>query len=250
MDCCSPTLLADTLTLDAAFYFTTGLVMSLGHCTGMCGPLVSAYAVAQCNACPSGKKPGISNFLTYNAGRISSYTVLGLALGFVGSAARLDDSRVWQAWLALAVGAIMLLLAVGLAGWLPTQRWVESSRLAAVVVGKMRGLLTAQDPGRRFLLGVGNGFLPCGPVYVMAIGTMTAATPWLGAGAMALYGLGTLPVLVALGLGVGRIGPKLQSRLTGLGAFLVLLIALQLGLRGAATLGWIGHLRFGDVVIF
>ena len=60
----------------------------------------------------------------------------------------------------------------------------------------MRGLLTAQDPGRRFLLGVGNGFLPCGPVYVMAVGTLAAASPWLGAGAMALYGLGTLPVMV------------------------------------------------------
>ncbi len=250
MDCCSPNLLADRTSLDAVFYFTTGLLMSLGHCTGMCGPLVSAYAVAQCNACPSGRKPGLGNFLTYNAGRISSYAAIGLILGFVGSAARLGGSQQVQAWLALAVGAMMLLLGLGLAGWLPTQRWVESSRLAAAVVSRMRGLLTAQDPGRRFLLGVGNGFLPCGPVYVMAVGTLVAASPWLGAGAMALYGLGTVPVMVALGLGAGRLGPALQRRLTGLGAAVVLLLAVQLGLRGAATLGWIGHWRVGEVVMF
>lgn len=250
MDCCSPTLLADQTTLDAAFYFTTGLLMSLGHCTGMCGPLVSAYAVAQCNACPTGRKPGLVNFLTYNAGRISSYAAIGLALGLVGSAARLGEGQQIQAWLALAVGALMLLLGLGLTGWLPTQRWVESSRLAGLVVGRMRGLLTAQDPGRRYLLGVGNGLLPCGPVYVMAVGTLAAASPWLGAGAMALYGLGTVPVMVALGLGAGRLGPALQRRLTGLGAAVVLLLALQLGLRGAATLGWIGHWRMGEVVIF
>jgi sulfite exporter TauE/SafE len=67
---------------------------------------------------------------------------------------------------------------------------------------------------------------------------------------MAMYGLGTLPVLVALGLGAGRVGPALQKRLTWLGALVVLLLAAQLGLRGAATLGWIGHWRLGEVVIF
>jgi sulfite exporter TauE/SafE len=250
VDCCSPTLLPDQPALDAAFYFTTGLLMSLGHCTGMCGPLVSAYAVAQCQGCPSGRKPGLGNFLTYNAGRIASYATIGLILGLVGSAASLDRSQRAQAWLALAVGAVMLLLGLGLAGWLPTRRWVESSRLAGVVVGRMRGLLGAQDPGRRFLLGVGNGFLPCGPVYVMAVGTLAAASPWLGAGAMALYGLGTLPVMVALGLGAGHLGPALQRRLTGLGAVVVLLVAVQLGLRGAATLGWIAHWRIGELVLF
>jgi sulfite exporter TauE/SafE len=250
VDCCSPALMPDTPTVDAMLYFTTGLLMSLGHCTGMCGPLVSAYAVAQCNACPTGRKPGVWNFLVYNSGRITSYALIGLVLGLVGTAAQLEDSRTVQSVLAMVAGALMLLLAVGLTGKLPTGRWVESSALGAIVIGRMRNLLTAQDPGRRYLLGVGNGFLPCGPVYAMAAGTLAAASPWAGAGAMALFGLGTLPVLMLLGLGAGRIGPAVQRRLTWLGAVVMLMVALQLGARGAAGLGWIGHWRIGEFVIF
>lgn len=251
MDCCGPGLMVDAPTRDALFYLTTGLLMSLGHCTGMCGPLVAAYANAQCQACPGMKTPGqIGSFLTYHAGRTLTYACIGLVFGMVGQASRLAGSRGFQGSLSLAVGALMLLLALGLFGWLPTQRWVESSVLGTRVIGRMRGLLTATRPTSRFALGMANGLLPCGPVYAMAIGTLAAASPWLGAGAMALFGLGTIPVLVVLGLGAGRIGQGLQRKFNALGAVVVLLIAVQLGLRGAAALGWVGHLRWGDFVVW
>jgi len=254
VDCCSPTLLADAPTLDAMFYFTTGLLMSLGHCTGMCGPLVTAYAVAQCGSCPSGTKLGtgglLGSFSVYHLGRITSYALIGLVLGLLGSSSQLAGNQTVQAVVALTVGALMLVLALGLAGWLPMNKRLESGRLTTLVIGRMRGLLSATRPQHRFLVGMGNGLLPCGPVYVMAMGTLAAASPWLGAGAMALFGLGTLPVLIVLGLGAGRIGPTLQKRFNHLGVVVVLLLAMQLGLRGAAALGWVGHWRIGEVVIW
>jgi uncharacterized protein len=251
MDCCGPGLMADVPTRDALFYLTTGLLMSLGHCTGMCGPLVAAYANAQCQACPGQQTGGqVASFLTYHAGRVTTYASIGLVFGLVGQTSQLAGSRGLQGGLSLGVGGLMLLLALGLFGWLPTQRWVESGSLGSAVIGRMRGLLTTTRVPGRFALGMANGLLPCGPVYAMAIGTLAAASPWLGAGAMALFGLGTVPVLVVLGLGAGRIGPGLQRRFNALGAAVVLILALQLGLRGASALGWIGHLRFGDVVIW
>jgi len=102
----------------------------------------------------------------------------------------------------------------------------------------------------RYLLGVANGFLPCGPVYAMAIGTVAAARPLAGAGAMAIYGLGTLPVLLILGLGAGRLAPSLARGFTRVGALLVVLIGVQLILRGAAVYGWVGHFRYDDIVIW
>jgi len=241
----------DVPTRDALFYLTTGLLMSLGHCTGMCGPLVVAYANAQCRACPGmGAPRQVASFLTYHVGRITTYAAIGFVFGLVGQASQLTGSRGFQGGLSLGVGVLMLLLAVGLVGWLPTNRWVESSGLGTAVIGRMRGLLGATNPASRFAMGLANGLLPCGPVYAMAIGTLAAASPWLGAGAMALFGLGTVPLLVVLGLGAGRIGPKLQRRFNSLGAVVVLVIALQLGLRGAAALGWIGHLRFGEFVVW
>lgn len=251
MDCCGPGLMVDAPTRDALFYLTTGLLMSLGHCTGMCGPLVAAYANAQCQACP-GMSPvrQTGAFITYHLGRITTYAAIGLLFGLVGQASQLAGSRALQGGVSLAVGIMMLLLGLGLFGALPTQRWVESSSLGTRVIGRMRGLLGATNPASRYGMGMANGLLPCGPVYAMAVGTLAAASPWMGAGAMALFGLGTIPVLVVLGLGAGRVGPKLQKKFNSLGAVVVLLLALQLGLRGAAAMGWIGHLRWGEFVVF
>ena len=77
-----------------------------------------------------------------------------------------------------------------------------------------------------------------------------AARPLAGAAAMLLFGLGTIPVLIAFALGAARISPAAQRRFNQLTAVLVLLIGVQLALRGAAALGWIGHLRFGSFVIY
>lgn len=247
MDCCHPGLMADTPTIDAVVYLTTGFFMSLGHCLGMCGPLVAAYAAAQGRGRRLAALPA---HLTYHAGRLTTYAALGLGLGLLGSATRLTGSAAFQGGLSLLVGVLMLALSLGLAGWLPTQRWVESSRLGGAVARRARGLLGTRRHGGRFLLGVANGLLPCGPVYAMALGTVTAAKPLLGAGAMAMYGFGTVPVLVAAGLGAGRLGPVLQKRFNRAGSLLVLVIGIQLMLRGAAALEWVGHLRIGDVVFW
>jgi len=59
-----------------------------------------------------------------------------------------------------------------------------------------------------------------------------------------------VPLLVVLGLGAGKIGPGLQKKFNSLGAVVVLLIAAQLGLRGAAALGWVGHLKWGEFVVW
>lgn len=247
MECCHPGLMADAPTLDAMVYLSTGFLMSLGHCLGMCGPLVAAYASAQGR---QGRFGAVAAHLVYHAGRLTTYALLGLLLGLLGSATRLAGRVEVQGGLSLGVGLLMLALGGGLAGWLPTQRWVEGSGVATGLVRRARGLLATRRHGGRYLLGVANGLLPCGPVYAMALGTVTAARPALGAGAMALFGLGTVPVLVAAGLGAGRLGPALQRRFHLAGALLVLLIGVQLVLRGAAAFGWVNHLRFGEVVIW
>ncbi len=242
--------MAEAAALDAALFLTTGFMISLGHCTGMCGPLVSAYAVAQ--GTPERRTlRAVPSLLVYHLGRLGAYGLIGLGFGLVGSATRLPDGgQILQGGLALVIGLLMGLLALGLLGWLPTQRWIESNRLGQAVTARMPELLQTRHVGGRFLLGVANGFLPCGPVYAMALGTVATARPVLGGGAMMLYGLGTLPVLLAVGLGAGRLGPAKQVRFNRLGAALVLLIGVQLVLRGMAAIGWIGHLKFGEFVVW
>jgi sulfite exporter TauE/SafE len=241
--------MAEAPVLDGLLYFSTGFLMSLGHCLGMCGPLLGAVALAQQPRRP-GMAAQVPGLLVYHGGRITSYALIGLAAGLVGSTARLGDNLDWQAGLSLFAGLLMVLLAAGLAGWLPTQRWVESSGLSRQVSRWLQRALQSSRPGSRLALGVANGFLPCGPVYAMALGALAAASPWLGAGAMALYGAGTLPVLLVFGLGAARLGPVVRSRLQGVGAVLVLVVGAQLMLRAAAAWGLVGHVRVGEVVLW
>ena len=67
---------------------------------------------------------------------------------------------------------------------------------------------------------------------------------------MLAYGLGTVPALVVLGLGAGHIPARLRTRFFRLGALLVLVIGLQLSLRGLSALGVVPHLKFGEFVVW
>ena len=235
--------------LDAALLVGTGLAMSLGHCLGMCGPLVASLAGAQ-----RARGMRISAIaraqLLHHFGRIASYALIGLTLASVGSTVRMAGvGRGLQGALSLAIGILMMVLGLGLLGWLPTRRWIESGRLAGVVVQWTRRLRERARGPSWLLLGMANGFLPCGPVYAVAAGTVTA-TPLGGAGAMALFGLGTIPALFFFALGAGRLSPAVQSRFNRLAAGLVILIGFQLACRGAAALGWIGHARIGELVLW
>jgi sulfite exporter TauE/SafE len=235
--------------LDVLMLMGAGLAMSFGHCLGMCGPLVAGLAGAQR---AGGLRVGriATAHLVYHSGRIGSYALIGLLFASVGSALGLAaGSRELQGVLSLVVGALMCLLGVGLFGLLPVRSLLESRRLAGLVMRVTALLRQRRGAGSWFLLGVANGFLPCGPVYAVATGTV-ASRPLAGAAAMLLFGLGTVPALVAFALGAARISPAVQRRFNRLMAVLVLLIGLQLALRGTAALGWIGHLRFGSLVLY
>ncbi len=78
----------------------------------------------------------------------------------------------------------------------------------------------------------------------------STASLWRGGAAMLGFGLGTLPVLMILGLGVSRLSIRIRTLFHRLAAILLLLIAVQLILRGLASWGVIAHLRFGEFVIW
>jgi hypothetical protein len=249
LDCCS-TLSPETLPLDIVLLAGTGLAISLGHCIGMCGPLVGVYSLRQRALGITGWRL-LPQLLLYHAGRLLGYASIGFALGLLGSATLLTtDGKAAQGALSCVLGLFMLLLGCGLAGWLPTRRWVESGFLQRFVARRMGGLLDADTPGRRFTLGVGNGFLPCGPVYMVALTAAAAGNGWRGALAMLAFGVGTLPVLLVLGLGVGQLAGRARRFFNGLGVALVLVLACQLILRGLAAWNLVPHLRFGEFVIW
>jgi sulfite exporter TauE/SafE len=144
----------------------------------------------------------------------------------------------------------MLLLALGLLGLLPTQRWVEQAWPGNIAARFLRSITTARSRGKQLLLGVANGFLPCGPVAAVAMSAAGTGKPGAGALSMLVYGLGTLPALLILGAGVATISARARQSMYRVGAILVLLTGLQLAARGMHAFGWIPGLAFGRIVIW
>jgi sulfite exporter TauE/SafE len=215
----------------------------------MCGPIVSAFSVAQRRR--EGPPPLWPPLARYHLGRILSYVVIGGALGLVGAMSRLSSSaQAVQGGISIGAGVLVLALGLGLLGILPAQRWVESRAMGRRVSRWIGSLLGGESWRRQLTLGIANGFLPCGPVVAVALAAAAAANPLHSMGAMAVYGLGTVPVLVVIGLGIHRLSALARARYFRLGSVLVLLIAVQLGLRGMAQVGVVGHVRVGDLVLW
>ncbi len=140
--------------------FALGLLGSL-HCAAMCGPLMLALPVS-----PSGPVRFVIGRFTYQLGRIATYCLLGLVAGFIGKSILLAG---FQRWLSIALGLAMI------AGWLLSRRAAMSTpviRLVATLKAAMSTQLRRRSFQSLALLGLLNGLLPCGLVYVALAGAV------------------------------------------------------------------------------
>lgn len=202
--------------------FILGLAGSL-HCAGMCGPLALALP---------GRQAGGAGFLlsrvAYNLGRIVTYCCLGVLFGLLGQGLLLAGI---QRWVSLALGIALLaglFSSRKLAVWAPATTLVEASK------ARMSALLRRRSLATLGLLGLLNGLLPCGLVYVACAGAVATGGTLAGAHYMAAFGAGTVPMMLALSLS-GRLVPvSLRLQLRRLVPVSVFLIAALLILRGMA----------------
>lgn len=200
--------------------FVLGLVGSL-HCAGMCGPLALALPVR-----PATSAQFILGRVAYNGGRIVTYCVLGVVFGLVGRSLLLAGL---QRWTSIALG---LLLLAGLVSTRKLALWRPVTVLVGYLKASMGSLLTRPSASSLGLLGLLNGLLPCGLVYVAGAAATSTSGPFQGLQYMAAFGLGTVPMLLAISLS-GRLVPmQLRLQLRKLIPASVFLLAALLILRG------------------
>ncbi|MEJ2301817.1 MAG: sulfite exporter TauE/SafE family protein [Anaerolineales bacterium] len=225
--------------------FLSGLLGSLGHCLGMCGPLVLMVGaqfggVAWTRALP--------RYLLYHASRIVVYGLLGSIAGVLGSLVGLGGGlNHITGTISLILGAGIILLGLRYLGWLPLGKLEGSSE----VVGRMMNKALRRG-GLQGLASLGalNGLLPCGLVYSALLAAAATGAPLKAAVAMVAFGAGTLPALLVLGLGAGMLSIPSRQFMSRVAGLLVMLIGVQLILRGAAGLGWMGHWKPAGLMIF
>lgn len=211
----------------------TGLLGGFGHCVGMCGPLVGAVSLA---AGPSmGQRRLLAGHLLYNAGRITTYALLGGTMGMAGSFVNVAGRMAGlQDAVAVAAGALMILLGLGAAGVAGWASRVEA-RAAGHVFSLARTMLAGGGPGRFYPLGLVMGFLPCGLSYTAFLGAAATGGPAQGLAFALAFALGTVPAMLAAGAVATALGARLRGALYRAGGLLVALLGALFVARG---LGW------------
>lgn len=247
MDCCQTPV---QIELQLAVLVAAGFTMSLGHCAGMCGPIAAAHGLRQRAAGNRGARLARS-LIWYHSGRLAAYVLIGSV--FAGmSQIGIEISDAARGGVSIAAGLGMGVLVVGATGRFPSH-WHAPAVLAdrsSCYIGKLLGATTAV---RQAGLGVANGLLPCGPVATVAFaaaGAAAAGAFWNAGLAMLAYGVGTIPVLAAIACGTSWASARTRARVSRIGSVLLFLISVQLVLRGAAAIGWIGHLAVREVVLW
>ena len=197
-----------------------GVVGSL-HCAGMCGPLALALPPAGDSA-----PAYAAGRLAYNLGRIVTYCLMGVVFGLAGKTLLLAGV---QRWVSMALG--MLLLA-GLFGSRRLALWRPVTALVGQLKRRMGGLLRQKSFVAMTTLGLLNGLLPCGLVYVACAGATATGGVLTGVCYMAAFGLGTVPMMLAISLSGKLVPIRLRLKLRAAIPVSVFLLATLLILRG------------------
>ena len=176
--------------------FSMGLFGSL-HCVGMCGPI--AWSVSSMG---NGQmKSGIFQAIQYNTGRVVTYAMLGLLLGMIGELIILTDFQKVFSIIAGGFLVVLFLLSLDIERLLNRSHWY---RLAYSNVSNMLSSLLSKGAVKYpFLLGVVNGLLPCGLVYLALTGSVVSGGSIEGTSFMLLFGLGTFPAMIGIMI-IGR----------------------------------------------
>jgi uncharacterized protein len=171
--------------LYTAFIF--GLISSF-HCIGMCGPIALMLPVDRTN---QSKK--VIQIITYHIGRLSAYAAIGLVFGLLGKGLFLAGI---QQKLSIFIGVLMILVI------LIPERVIARYNFSKPVfrfISKIKTSLGKQFKNKSykslFTIGLLNGFLPCGMVYVALFGAMAMQSESLGVLYMILFGIGTVPMM-------------------------------------------------------
>lgn len=200
-----------------------GLISSF-HCVGMCGPLALALPVHHLQRMQQALAIGL-----YNIGRVTTYAALGGLFGWLGRGIYIAG---FQQWFSIIMGILILVLAVLFyflnksvsPGWL---------RVFHVGIQRIMGkLLQKSRLVHYLLLGMANGLLPCGMVYLAIAGALTTTGVQQSVLFMAAFGAGTLPAMLILSFFGIHIKLSLRQQIKKAVPFIIAGMAVLLILRG------------------
>ncbi|MGB5961351.1 MAG: sulfite exporter TauE/SafE family protein [Coleofasciculaceae cyanobacterium] len=226
-----------------------GFLGSFGHCVGMCGPLTVAFSLSQQQETTKlGKQLSFHGLL--NLGRIVSYAFVGAGIGALGSVLLAGGQL---AGIGSSLRQIMTTLTGLMLIWFGIVQ-IKPDFLPRLPVfhplqgswhQRLSGAMTKLSLQTRwwtpFLLGSVWGLIPCGFLYAAQIKAAATGSLWLGAATMLAFGLGTMPMMLGVGVSASRLSADKRSQLFRLGGWVTLSIGILTLLRTDAMVDYTGH---------
>ena len=197
--------------------FFIGLFGSV-HCVGMCGPLALAVPSFQ-----TGRWLIVFDKLLYNVGRVITYSFLGLLIGLIGK-------QLWLSGLQQGVSIVSGLLII-LAGFSRIFKIHFPGSKLLLPVNRLLNYALRHKAGH-LVIGLLNGFLPCGFVYLALVGAINTSSPIAASAYMFWFGIGTFPLMLLAMVGSGFISPVVRRRINKGMPYLMVCLGLWFMLRG------------------
>lgn len=201
--------------------FILGMAGSL-HCMGMCGPLSLVLPLQGLSS-----RSKLLSLLTYQFGRITTYALLGLAFGFFG---RQLFHAGFQQTASLVIGSIIVLAGV----LLVLGKYQRSDKWGMALVRKAFDQLwiRAWNTQSFFLIGMVNGLLPCGMIFVALLAILSFPYAWDAPLFMIGFGFGTLPAMMIAAYAMAQLRPTGRRLMRQVVPYFMMLIGVWIFLRG------------------
>jgi sulfite exporter TauE/SafE len=208
--------------------FTIGFLGSM-HCIGMCGGLVTMLGMSRPNVWWTG-------LAAYQAGRVSTYVLLGLLTGVAGAVL---TQAGWigsaQQVLAVLAGMMMVTFGIHLAGLMadPFQKILTRFSLLSGLSKWIQGAAASRQPVSWYMVGFLNGLLPCGLVYAaLAMALASGEVPEAGL-IMLAFGLGTVPAMMFVPVLMRKLTPQMRGGFLKVAGVVLIVLGLMTAVRGA-----------------
>lgn len=204
--------------------FVIGFVGSL-HCIGMCGPIILAMPVHTGEPVER-----IIRSIIYHGGRASTYAILGSVIGLAGGAFLIIGH---QQTISIVIGVLIILAAITPKKLMtkvdPT---VCLGRLNIKIHSRLANWFKGRTIGSTLVMGMLNGILPCGLVYVALAGALASGNSLTAASYMLVFGLGTFPALLLVHLTGDLLSIGIRNKLLKLMPAVYVVLGLLFILRG------------------
>lgn len=239
--------------VDLLLVMTLGFLGSFGHCVGMCVPLTTAFSLSLTQQVSPTWRQQFVFHLLLNLGRLASYTLVGAAIGALGSVLIAGGQMAGNgSWLRQGIATItgVMLIWFGIVQVKP--QFLPRLPVLHPFQGNWHTRLSAAMVRLSFhtkwwtpaVLGMVWGLMPCGVLYAAQIKAAETGSLWRGAVTMLAFGLGTVPTMLGVGVSTAAVSTNRRNQLYRLAGWVTICIGILTLLRtgdGHALIYITGH---------